>query len=147
MKLNNYCFDSYEETYDEGALNEKEGRDPKQFKIVDNVLLKWLKSKNDFNETKRLIDDIRIDMNRVKVSKEDKKVFNDLNRLITGISNNKVKKEDAVERFKKSMSDLDKLRQEKTVFQNKMIQVVYQLFNLVLPKNSYHYSAKKSQIN
>ena len=147
MKLSNYCFDSYEETYDEGALNEKEGRDPKQFKIVDNVLLKWLKSKNDFNETKRLIDDIRIDMNRVKVSKEDKKVFNDLNRLITGISNNKVKKEDAVERFKKSMSDLDKLRQEKTVFQNKMIQVVYQLFNLVLTKNSYHYSAKKSQIN
>ena len=147
MKLSNYCFDSYEGTYDEGALNEKEGRDPKQFKIVDNVLLKWLKSKNDFNETKRLIDDIRIDMNRVKVSKEDKKVFNDLNRLITGISNNKVKKEDVVERFKKSMSDLDKLRQEKTVFQNKMIQVVYQLFNLVLTKNSYHYSAKKSQIN
>ena len=147
MKLSNYCFDSYEETYDEGALNEKEGRDPKQFKIVDNVLLKWLKSKNDFNETKRLIDDIRIDMNKVKVSKEDKKVFNDLNRLITGISNNKVKKEDAVERFKKSMSDLDQLRQKKTVFQNKMIQVVYQLFNLVLTKNSYHYSAKKSQIN
>ena len=132
---------------DEGALNEKEGPDPKQFKIVDNVLLKWLKSKNDFNKTKRLIDDIRTDMNKVKISKEDKKVFNDLNRLITGIRNNKVKKEDAVETFKKSMSDLDQLRQKKTVFQNKMIQVVYQLFNLVLTKNSYHYSAKKSQIN
>ena len=87
----------------------KKLRNPKQFKIVDNVLLKWLKSKNDFNETKRLIDDIRIDMNKVKVSKEDKKVFNDLNRLITGISNNKVKKQDAVERFKKSMPDLDQL--------------------------------------
>ena len=106
-----------------------------------------MKSKDDFNETKRLIDDIRTDMNKVKISKEDKKVFNDLNRLITGISNNKVKKEDAVETFKKSMSDLDQLRQKKTVFQNKMIQVVYQLFKLVLTKNSYHYSAKKSQIN
>ena len=116
MKLYNYYFDSYEETYDEGALNEKEGRDPKQFKIVDNVLLKWLKSKNDFNETKRLIDDIRIDMNKVKVNKEDKKVFNDLNRLITGISNNKVKKQDAVERFKKSMSDLDQLGKKRLFF-------------------------------
>ena len=116
MKLSNYCFDSYEETYDEGALNEKEGRDPKQFKIVDNVLLKWLKSKNDFNETKRLIDDIRIDMNKVKVNKEDKKVFNDLNRLITGISNNKVKKQDAVERFKKSMPDLDQLGKKRLFF-------------------------------
>ena len=101
---------------DEGALNEKEGPDPKQFKIVDNVLLKWLKSKNDFNKTKRLIDDIRTDMNKAKISKEDKKVFNDLNRLITGISNNKVKKEDAVETFKKSMSDLDQLRQKKDCF-------------------------------
>ena len=53
-----------------------------------------------------------------------------MNRLITGISNNKVKKEDGIERLKKSMSDLDWLRQKKkTVFQNKMIQVVYQLFN------------------
>ena len=97
---------------------------------MDNVLPERLKSKNDFNEAKRLIDDIRTDMNKVEVSKEDKKNFNDLNRLITGISNNKVKKEDGIERLKKSMSDLDWLRQKKkTVFQNKMIQVVYQLFN------------------
>ena len=74
---------------------------------MDNVLPEWLKSKNDFNEAKRLIDDIRTDMNKVEVSKEDKKNFNDLNRLITGISNNKVKKEDGIERLKNSMSDLD----------------------------------------
>ena len=55
-----------------------------------------MESKNDFNEAKRLIDDIRIDMNKVKVSKEDKKVFNGLNKFITDISNNKIKKEDAV---------------------------------------------------
>ena len=54
-------------------------------------------------------------MNKVKVSKEDKIVFNDLNKFIIDMNNNKVKKEDAVERLNKSTSDLD--------------QVVYQLFN------------------
>ena len=62
-----------------------------------------------------MIDDIGVDMNKVKVSKEDKIVFNDLNKLIIDINNNKVKKEYAVERLNKSISDLD--------------QVVYQLFN------------------
>ena len=38
--------------------------------------------KNDFNEAKGLIDDIGVDMIKVKASKEDKKVFNDLNKLI-----------------------------------------------------------------
>ena len=77
-----------------------------------------------------MIDDIRIDMNKVKASKEDKKVFNDLNKLIIDINNNKVKKEDAAERLNKSISDLDQLKQKQsTAFQNKMIHVVYQLFN------------------
>ena len=53
---------------------------------MDNVLPERLKSRNDFNEAKRLIDGIRTDMNKVEVRKEDKKNFNDLNRLITGIS-------------------------------------------------------------
>ena len=85
--------------------------------------------KNDFNEAKRLIDDIRIDVNKVKVSKEDKKVFNDLNKLIIDINNNKVKKEDAVERLNKGISDLNQLKKQSTAFQNKLIHVVYQLFN------------------
>ena len=90
----------------------------------------WLESKNDFNEAKRLIDDIGVDMNKVKASKENKKVFNDLNKLIIDINNNKVKKEDAVERLNKSISDLDQLKQKQsTVLRNKMVQVVYQLFN------------------
>ena len=89
-----------------------------------------MKSKNDFNEAKILIDDIRIDMNKVKTSKEDKKVFNDLNRLITDINNNQVKKEDVAERLNKSISDLDQLKQKQsTAFQNKLIYVVYQLLN------------------
>ena len=94
------------------------------------MLPEWLESKNDFNEAKKLIDDIEVDMNKVKVSKEDKKVFNDLNKLIIDINNNKVKKEDAVERLNKSISDLDQLKQKQsTVLRNKMVQVVYQLFN------------------
>ena len=126
---NNY-FESHEKTYDESALNEREGYDPNQFKIVDNGLPEWLESKNDFNEAKRLIDNIKINMNKDKVSKKDKKVFNDLNKLIIDISNNKTKEKDATKTLEKSMFDLTQLRQkEKTVFQNKMIQVVYQLFN------------------
>ena len=69
----------------------------------------WLEMKNNFNEAKWLIDDIRIGMNKVKASREDKKVFNDLNRLIIDISNNKFNKEDSVERLNKSISDLDQL--------------------------------------
>ena len=53
-----------------------------------------------------------------------------MNKLIIDINNNKVKKENAVERLNKSISDLDQLKQKQsTVLQNKMVQVVYQLFN------------------
>ena len=78
-----------------------------------------MESKNDFNEAKRLIDDIRINLNKVKVSIEDKKVFNGLNKLMTDISNNKVTKEDGVQRLKKNMSDLGQLKEKRgIVFQN-----------------------------
>ena len=50
--------------------------------------------------------------------------------MIIDINNNKVKKEDAVERLNKIIFDLDQPRQKQsTVLQNKMVQVVYQLFN------------------
>ena len=126
---NNY-FDSYEKTYDQSALNEKEGRNSDEFKIANNELPKWLKSKNDFNEAKRLIDDIRIDMNKGKVNKEDKKVFNNSNKLIIDKSNNKIEEKDAVERLEKNISDLEQLgKKQNTDFQNKMIHVVYELFD------------------
>ena len=133
---NNY-FDSYKkafnetrnETFDKTTLDEIKTYDPYQFKIA-SLLPEWLESKNDFNETKRLIDDIGVDMNKVKVSKEDKKVFHDFNKLMIDINNNKVKKEDAVERLSKSISDLDQSKKKQsTVVRNKMVQVVYQLFN------------------
>ena len=49
-------------------------------------------------------------MNNIKVSKEHKKVFNDFNKRIIDINDNKVKKENAVERLNKSISDLDQLK-------------------------------------
>ena len=52
-----------------------------------------------------------------------------MNKLIIDTNNNKVKKEDVVERLNKSISDLDQLKQKQITFQNKMVQVVYQLFN------------------
>ena len=86
--------------------------------------------KNDFNESKKLIDDIEVDINKVKASKEDKIFFNDLNKLIIDINNNTVKKEDAVKILNKSISDLDQLKQKQSpVIRNKMVQVAYQLFN------------------
>ena len=67
-------------------------------------------------------------MNKVKASKEDKTVFNDLNKLIIDVNNKKVKKEDAVEDWKKYIW-LGSLKQKQsTDFQNKLIHVVYQLF-------------------
>ena len=57
-----------------------------------------------------MINDIEVDMNNIKVSKEHKKVFNDFNKRIIDINDNKVKKENAVERLNKSISDLDQLK-------------------------------------
>ena len=82
----------------------------------DNKLPKWLESKNDFNEAKKLINDVRIDKSNVKVGYKDKSVFNYLNRLITDISNNKAEKENATERLNKSISDFNPPRQKKKLF-------------------------------
>ena len=49
-----------------------------------------------------------------------------MNKLIIDINNNKVKKEDAVERLNKSISDLAHLKKKQNiVLWNKMVQVVY----------------------
>ena len=115
LKLYNY-FNFYEETYDESDLDEKEGRNTEQFKIVDNELPELLKSRNDLYKAKRLIDDIRIDINKARVSKEDQSIFYGLNRLITDISNNRVNKENALEILKNSMSGLSRVREKQRLF-------------------------------
>ena len=151
LKLYNNYFDSYKkafyktsETFDKTILDRI---NPYQFKI-EVLLPEWLESKNDFNEAKKLIDDIEVDINKVKASKEDKKVFNDLNKLIIDINNNKVKKEGAVKRLNKSIPDLDQLKQKQNIIlRNKMVQAVYLLYNSFgFNKEFEPLFSKKSQI-
>ena len=100
VKLYDDDLDSYEETNDEGDLNQIEGR--KHFKITgveDNELLELLKSKN-FNKAKKLIKDIKADTNNVEVRSGERKVFNNLEKLINDTSSNKVKKDSAIKRLK-----------------------------------------------
>ena len=52
-------------------------------------LPKRLHSKNDFKRAKKLTEDIRADTNNVKSSSGNKKVFNDLDKLINDIKNKK----------------------------------------------------------
>ena len=109
------------------------------------MLPEWLESKNDFNEAKKLIDDIEVDINKAKVSKEDKTGFNDFNKFIMDINNNKVKKENAVERLNKSISDLDQLKQVKKIlfFEIKCFKFfISYLIHLLLIKSLNHCLAK-----
>ena len=90
-----------------------------------------------------MIEDIRADTSNVKSSFDNKKVFNDLDELINDIKNNTRK--NTIKKIRNIFSDLDQQRKkESTVFQNKIIDVVYYLFNslgitckpgkLILPK-------------
>ena len=72
VKLYNNYFDSYKkpfnetnETFDKTTLDKI---NPYQVKI-EVLLREWLESKNDFNEAKKLIDDIKVNINKVKVKK------------------------------------------------------------------------------
>ena len=115
-------YNTYKSDYEtDDELNEakKKKFDRNQFKLVDKTdkelkldeetkelkltaLPKCLRSKNDFNEATKLINNIKAD-------------------TINDISKN-LKKEDAIKRMEKSISDLEQLRQkESVVFQNKMI--------------------------
>ena len=59
-----------------------------------------------------------------------KKVFNNLDKLINDIKNKKITRKNTIKKIKNIVSDLDQQRQkESTVFQNKMIDVIYYLFN------------------
>ena len=93
-------------------------------------LPKWLHSKNDFKKAIKLIEDIRADTNNVKSSSGDKKVFNNLDKLINDIKNKETTRKNTIEKIKNIVFDLDQQRQkESTVFQNKMVDVAYYLFN------------------
>ena len=134
------------ETFDKTTLDEINTYDPHQFKI-ESLLPEWLEWKNDFNEAEKLIDDIEVEINKVKASKEDKKAFNDLNKLIINLNiNNNVKKENAVERLNKNISDLDQLKQNKNkvlFFEIKWFKLfIRYLIHSVLIKSLHHCLAK-----
>ena len=85
---------------------------------------KWFHSKNDFKKAIKLIEDIRADTTNAK-SSGNKKVFNNLDKLISDIKNKKSTRKNTIEKIKNMVSDLDQQRpKESTVFQNKMIDVV-----------------------
>ena len=86
----------------------------KELKLTE--LTEWLSSKNDFNEARKLINDIGADTNKVKSSSGDEKVFNDLNGLINDIQNKKTKRESTIKKIRNIISDLDQQRQKKYCF-------------------------------
>ena len=90
-----------------------------------------MRSKNDFKEAIKLIENIRVDANNLKSNSGDKKVFNDFNKLINDIKNKKKNcKKSTIKKIRNIVSDLNQQRQkESTFFQNKIIDVVYYLFN------------------
>ena len=121
------------DTNDELTEDEKKKFDYKQFEIDDKIskesrldektkelklteLPKWLRSKNDFNEARKLINDIGADTNKVKSSSGDEKVFNDLNGLINDIQNKKIKRKSAIKKIGNIISNLDQQRQKKYCF-------------------------------
>ena len=79
-------------------------------------LPKWLGSKNDFKRAIKLIEDIRVDTNNVKSSSGDKKVFNNLDKLINDIKNKKNTRKNTIEKIKNIGSDLYQQRQKKVLF-------------------------------
>ena len=95
------------------------------------ALPKWLHSKNDFKKAIKLTEDINADTNNVKSRSGDKKVFNNLDKLINDIKK-KTTRKNTIEKIKNIVSGLDQQRQKEiTAFQNKMIDVVYYLFNSI----------------
>ena len=60
------------------------------------ALPKWLHSKNDFKAAIKLIEDIKADINNVKSSFGNKKVFNNLNKLINDIKKKQKKLQEKI---------------------------------------------------
>ena len=70
---------------------------------------KWLHSKNDFKKAIKLTGNIGTDTNNVKSSSRDKKVFNNLDKLINYLKSKKKKntRKNTIEKIKNVVSDLD----------------------------------------
>ena len=82
-------FELFDKT-DKKSKLDGEAKKDKEPKLT--ALPKWLRSKNGFKESIKLTEDIRADINNVKSSSDDKKVFNNLDKLINDIKNKKTTK-------------------------------------------------------
>ena len=132
-------YNTYKSNYDtddEFKGDKKKKFDYKQFELGDEInkeskldektkeldltkLQKWLRSKTDFNEARKLINNIGADTNKVKSSSGNEKVLNDLNRLINNILKKKKKKttrKSAIKKIRNIISDLDQQRPKKYCF-------------------------------
>ena len=129
-------FNAYKcdyDTDDELTEDKKKKYDYKQLEIDDKIskeskldekteelklteLPQWLSSRNDFNEVRKLIYDIGAGTNKVKSISGNEKVFNDLNRLINDIQNEKTARKSAIKKIRSIISDLDQQRQKKYCF-------------------------------
>ena len=66
-----------------------------------------MRSKNDFNEVGKLINNIRADTNKVKLNSGNEKVLNDLNGLINAMQNKKTTRKSAIKKVRDILSDSD----------------------------------------
>ena len=103
-----------ESNLDEISKESKLDEKTKELKL--NELPKWLSSKNDFIEARKLIKNIRADTNKVKSSSGDQKVFNDLNGLVNDIQNKKITKKSTIKKIRDIIFDLDQQKQKKVMF-------------------------------
>ena len=85
-KINYEQFELFNKT-DKKLTLDGETKKDEESKLTE--LPKWLHSKNDFKKAIKLTEDIRVDTNNVKSSSSDKKVFNNLHKLINDIKNKK----------------------------------------------------------
>ena len=113
-KINYEQFELFNKT-DKKLTLDGETKKDEESKLTE--LPKWLRSKNDFKKAIKLIEDIRVETNNVKSSSGDKKVFNNLDKLINDIKNKKTTRKNTIEKIKNIVSDLDQQRQiESDVF-------------------------------
>ena len=127
------AYKSDSNTNDELTEDKKKKYDQKQFEIDDIInkeskldektkelelieLPKWLRSKNNFNEARKLINNIRANTNRDRSSSGNEKVFNDLNELINDIQNKKIERKRGIKKIGNIISNLGQQRQKKYCF-------------------------------
>ena len=103
-KINYKQFELFNKTDKKLTLDGETQKD-EESKLTE--LPKWLHSKNDFKKAIKLIEDIRADTNNVKSSSGDKKVFNNLDKLINDIKNKETTRKNTIEKIKNIVFDLD----------------------------------------